>query len=127
MIYKIFTYIIVFTVSPIFVYASAHHTADLGTFAEWIGSKWVNTGVAVLISLGVLVFIWGAFQWLSSGANEEVREMGKHRMINGIIGIFIMISIWGLVNILINTIGFGYRTDASINPLIIAPEADYPI
>lgn len=37
--------------------------------------------------------------------NEEKRKQGKQYMIWGIIALFVMVSIWGLVAILTNTFG----------------------
>jgi hypothetical protein len=63
-----------------------------------------NAAIYVLMSLAVLFTIYGAFQMVSS---EEKRESGRQRIIHGIIGLFVMISIWGFVNILKATFGIG--------------------
>lgn len=56
--------------------------------------------LGLLIAGGVLFTVYGAFQMIGS---EEKREAGKQRIYHGIIGIFVMISIWGFVRILDNT------------------------
>jgi hypothetical protein len=38
-------------------------------------------------------------------ADEEKKEKAKSTVIYGVIALFVMISIWGLVNILYNTFG----------------------
>lgn len=55
-----------------------------------------------ILALSVLYTMWGAFLMASS---EEKRQQGKDIVIFGIIGIFVMTSIWGLVNILQSTFG----------------------
>ncbi len=62
----------------------------------------MNTAIGLIISAAVLYVIWGAFNMIRS---EEKREEGKQTIMYGIIGIFVMVSIWGLVNILNNTFG----------------------
>jgi hypothetical protein len=58
--------------------------------------------VPFLIGLGVVVFIYGVLVLVFSEGGEK-KEEGKQYMFWGIIGIFVMVSVWGLVNILIST------------------------
>lgn len=62
----------------------------------------MNTAIGLIISAAVLYVIWGAFNMIRS---EEKREEGKKTIMYGIIGIFVMVSVWGLVNILNTTFG----------------------
>lgn len=67
-----------------------------------------NVLVPVLFAVAFIVFLWGAFSVFILGANsEETKEKGKSLMLWGLIGFFVMVSIWGLVNILTGTIQFG--------------------
>jgi hypothetical protein len=63
-----------------------------------------NAAVYFLMTLAVIFTVLGAFQMIAS---EEKRESGKQRVIYGIIGLFVMVSIWGFVNILERTFGTG--------------------
>ena len=54
--------------------------------------------IPLLIGLGVVVFIYGVLVTMLSEGGEK-KEEGKQFMIWGIIGIFVMVSVWGLVNI----------------------------
>ncbi len=70
-----------------------------------------NVIVPVLFAVAFIVFLWGAFQVFIVGANsEEVKEKGKNHMLWGLIGFFVMVSVWGLVNILVGTFTFGNTT-----------------
>ncbi len=61
--------------------------------------------VPVIFALAFIVFLWGAFDVFILGANsEEVKEKGKNLMLWGLIGFFVMVSIWGLVNILTSSV-----------------------
>ena len=76
------------------------------------GSVIINTInyvlVPVLFAIAFIVFLWGAFQTFIVGANsEDAKEDGKNLMLYGLIGFFVMVSIWGLVNILTGTVRFG--------------------
>jgi succinate dehydrogenase/fumarate reductase cytochrome b subunit len=58
--------------------------------------------IPFLIGLAVIVFIYGVLTLMLSEGGEK-KEDGKKFMIWGIVGIFVMISVWGLVNILKET------------------------
>ncbi len=58
-----------------------------------------NYFIYIITALTVVYVVVGAFRL----TNEEKREDGKQMIYHGIIGLFIMSSIWGLVNILDST------------------------
>ncbi len=58
--------------------------------------------VPFLISLAVIIFIYGVLLLVLSQGGEK-KEDGKKFMFWGIIGIFVMVSIWGLVAIMSST------------------------
>ncbi len=64
----------------------------------------LNAIVPVLIALAVVFFIWGVIGYLISG-DEEAKKKGRDRMIYGIIGLAVIVGMWGLVNILARTFG----------------------
>ncbi|MDE1874500.1 MAG: hypothetical protein KGI79_00875 [Patescibacteria group bacterium] len=60
----------------------------------------LNNLVILLIAGAVVYIVYGAFEMIRS---EEKRESGRQTIVYGIIGLFVMISIWGFVNILSST------------------------
>ncbi len=63
-----------------------------------------NVAVPIVFALAFIVFIWGIFQYfIQGGQDEEKRDAGKSLMLWGLIGFFVMVSVWGLVNILQGT------------------------
>lgn len=66
-----------------------------------------NVLVPLLFALSFLTFIWGVFQYfIAGGADEEKRKQGQQLIIYGIIGFALMVSVWGLVNLLLATFNF---------------------
>lgn len=60
--------------------------------------------VPLIFAIAFIVFIWGIFQYfIAGGHDEEAKEKGKSLMLYGLIGFFLMIAVWGLVNILLGT------------------------
>lgn len=65
----------------------------------------INLLIPLIIGLAILYFLWGVLQYVTKGNEKEGREEAKWIMIWGIIAIFVMVSVWGLVNILHKTFG----------------------
>lgn len=90
---------------PLVSLAAINNVSDAGSF---VINTINNVLVPVLFAIAFIVFLWGAFDVFIVGANtEEVKEKGKNLMLWGLIGFFVMVSIWGLVNILTGTVSFG--------------------
>lgn len=65
----------------------------------------LNTIVPLLIAVAVVIFLVGVVKYITAGADEEKRTEARNTMIFGIVGLFVMVALWGLVNILVSTLG----------------------
>ncbi len=73
----------------------------------------INSIIPILVSLAVLVFLFGVISYLV-GKKSESKSEGAKYMIWGIISIFVMVSVWGLVGLVGSTIfGRSYGTPGS--------------
>lgn len=67
--------------------------------------------VPLLFAVAFIVFIYGVYQYfIAGGADEEKRKKGRELVMYGLIGFFIMITVWGLVNVLVASLGFGSQS-----------------
>jgi uncharacterized membrane protein YidH (DUF202 family) len=76
----------------------------------------VNSLIILLIGLAMLYFIWGIVQFIGNSGDEKGREEGKQRMLWGIIALFVIVSLWGLVGLLQKTFltdGYGDKPPAA--------------
>lgn len=78
----------------------------------------LNAVIPFIIGLTVLVIIWGIFTYVTEAANEEKRTEAKQFILYGIIGLFCMLSIWGLVNILVGTFGLTNKIEPGQIPTV---------
>ena len=60
----------------------------------------IEAALPVLISLAVLFFLWGLARYMLKTDDVEGRKGAKDIMMWGVIIIFVMTSLWGLVNLL---------------------------
>lgn len=65
----------------------------------------VRIAIPLLVAIALLVFFWGLVQFIAGAGNEDKRAEGKQHMIWGIVGLFVMVSVWGLVGFLGSVIG----------------------
>jgi len=69
-----------------------------------MANRVLNSLVPLFIALAVVYFIWEVFRYAVAGDEDKKKEAKTH-IIWGIVGIFVMVSVWGLVNILQGTFG----------------------
>jgi len=66
-----------------------------------------NTFIQILIAFAVIWIIFNVVRFLIVGADsEDKRKQARDAILYGVIGLFVILSIWGLVNILRNTFQF---------------------
>ncbi|MEN9582777.1 MAG: hypothetical protein RL641_731 [Candidatus Parcubacteria bacterium] len=97
-------------VAPLVAFAQA--TAAVGTGAtDVLGTfgNLVSQATIIVGALALLVFIFGIVRYVIA-SNEEDKAKGRSFMIWGIIGLFVMVSVWGLVGFLGNTLQVGPDT-----------------
>lgn len=88
-------------VTPLFAFA-----ATVGTILTDIQTI-LNTVIPILMILATVVFLWGVITYITAGGDEDKSKTGKTYIIWGLIGLFAMVAIWGLVRALVNTFGVG--------------------
>jgi hypothetical protein len=74
----------------------------------------LNTIIPILIVLGVVYFVWGVITYMI-GQDEEAKKKGRDKIIYGIIGLVVIVAMWGLVGIITKTFGINN------NPVGIQP------
>lgn len=61
----------------------------------------------LLFALALLYFMFGVWKFVKDAGDEKAREEGKKVMLAGVIGLAVMVSVWGLVAMVAGTIGGG--------------------
>lgn len=61
--------------------------------------------IPLAFAWAIVMFLWGVVKFVTSGGDQKKREESRNMMIYGIVAIFVMTSVWGLVNLLRSTVG----------------------
>lgn len=77
-------------------------------------SDLINLAIPLVIALAILAFFWGLMKYIFSASDDDKKEEGRNIMIYGIIALFVMVSVWGLVRLLQET--FNINQNAPIIP-----------
>lgn len=77
---------------------------DVDTLIERIGTLILGPIIALLFAIATLYFLWGVTKFIMNIDNEQAREEGKNSMIYGVVGMFIMVSAYALVQIIGRTV-----------------------
>jgi|SRR3989338_1429411 len=62
----------------------------------------LNSLIPILVALGVVYFVWGVVRYVIADG-EEAKSRGRDNIIYGLIGLAVIIGLWGLVNIVVTT------------------------
>ena len=70
------------------------------TIISKIKSEIIQPIIYLLIALAVGYFLFGLMQFVKNQDNETAKEEGKRHMLWGVVGIAIMFSVYGILNLL---------------------------
>jgi len=108
---KYFFFCCAIAVAPNVVFA-AGGADDLFSLSTLL-LKLLSSVLPVLFGLALIYFIWGVVKFFLSQDNEQARTTARQHVFYGIIAMFVMVSVWGLVNVLVETFG----TDTTTAPV----------
>ncbi|MDQ3075719.1 MAG: pilin [bacterium] len=74
-------------------------------FIQSVNGKILNPVITLLFAVAVVVFLWGVSQMILNADNDEAKTVGKSHILWGVIGMTIMFSVWGILNLVLRTIG----------------------
>lgn len=94
-----------FILFPNIAYASS---PKLDAFLGRVNKQIINPLIAFIFALAVVYFLYGVLKFLMNMDNEGGRDEGKKHMLWGIIGITIMIGVWGILSIITSTLNLDY-------------------
>ena len=74
-------------------------------FIHKVNQVIINPIIMLLFAVAVLVFLYGVFTYIRQSDSEDGRATGARHILSGVFGMFIMISVFGIINLILNSIG----------------------
>ena len=88
-------------------------SAKLGDLLSYISCIIARSVIPLIFALAVAMFLWGVVQFVIKDS-EEAKDKGRQLMVWGIIGLTVMIGVWGLVGI----VGRTFNLNTSVLPTL---------
>jgi len=81
---------------------------DVRGILNWFTCLLIDSIVPLLMAVALVLFIYGVVQYIFNANDSAKREDGRKFMIWGIVALFVISSVWGLVKLLATTFGIGF-------------------
>jgi hypothetical protein len=65
----------------------------------------IAPAVMFIFALATLIFIWGLIGFFMRGDDEEARKTGQNHILWGVVGMAIMVSVYGIVRFVFSSVG----------------------
>jgi len=78
------------------ILASAQGLGNIETLLSSIG-RLVDLALPIVVGIALLGFFWGLAQYVFAAGDEGKQDDAKRHMIWGVVALFVMVSVWGLV------------------------------
>ena len=98
------------------VLASAQQLSNIETFVSSIG-RVVGLALPIVVAIALLAFFWGLVKFIFAQGNEESKADAKKIMLWGLIALFVMVAVWGLVRFIGDALGIS-QGDTIIVPAV---------
>lgn len=85
-------------------------TISIAGFLNKVNTFILNPLIILVFALALLVFLYGVFQFIRKAESSTGRDEGKKNIGWGLFGMFIMMSAYGLIRIILNTFGLPAAT-----------------
>ena len=108
--------------SPVLVFAQSDF-GEVDTFVQSLSGFINSTLIPILLAVAFVVFIWGIVQYflLAGQDNSDAQSKGKMLMLYGIIGFVLIVSIWGIVQLLTEGLNLQGNEGLDRNQIPAAP------
>lgn len=113
---------IVASVAPVLALAQTQSTVPAGgalttiTNINQLTNRALGIGdtiLYILVAVSVIYIVWNVVQYMIKPNGSESRKEAGLAILYGIIGLFVIVSVWGLVGILTNS----FKTDPNRQPI----------
>jgi len=70
-----------------------------------INEEIINPLIVLLFTVALILFIFGMYNFFANRDNSEDLDTGKRHMVWGIVGMAIMVSVFGIMNFITSSLG----------------------
>ena len=94
---------------PLAAFAQGPQLSNVRQLIEAIGDI-INLLLPIAVAIALLAFFYGLIQYIRGANDPAAAGTGKSIMIAGVIALFVMVSVWGIVRFIGNALGIDRGT-----------------
>jgi len=64
----------------------------------------LNPLIKLMFAVALVVFLWGIIEYIKGAGSPDSREQGTRHILWGLVGLFIMVSVYGILTLFKNTL-----------------------
>jgi hypothetical protein len=85
--------------------ASSALSSELTTLLGKLSTYIVNPLIELLFAIAFVMFLVGVYEFVRGAADPDARAKGGQHILWGVVGLAIMVSVYGIIRIIANTLG----------------------
>ena len=90
----------IFAISISFLAGNVVYAASFKRLIEKTIDEIIDPLIIVIFGIATLYFLWGVAEFIGKASDEKGREEGKQKIIWGLVGLAIMVSVYGIVGMI---------------------------
>ena len=91
--------------SAFIAFAQVSHDQTFDGILSRIYYYIINPAILLLFTVATVVFIWGVLKYIKNAGDKAKRKEGQDHMLWGVIGLTIMVGVYGIINLLTGFFG----------------------
>jgi len=96
--------VLVILLSPLFsVYAQSSNPEVQAIYQKFIDNI-INPIIYLLVGIATVVFLYGMVEFVAGADNDQKIAAGKRHIVWGLIGLFVALGVFGIIELICNTI-----------------------
>ena len=111
-------YALLFSILPVSVFAQTMNFSYLNSFFYGLDNLFRGFVLPLLMSVAVVIFIWNVLRYFIWSADDSAgRETARIYIIYSLLGLVIIVAVWGIVYIILNIFGLSGAINNNPPPL----------
>ena len=86
----------------------------------------IRYSLTLVVGIALIVFFWGMAKYIFQSGNKDNHEEGRNLMVWGIITLFVMASVWGIVYFFQRSFGLVPPNDVIDTPIEVPENPLFP-
>ncbi len=81
----------------------------------------LNKLIIIAYAVAFLGLVWGVAIYIFKAGDEDAHEQGRRIMIGGVIGLFVITALWGIVAFVTTSVGIDATKTGTVPKITIQP------